>query len=69
MRYNLDWGSLRLINREGVYEKRKLYQTRLYKYNITYYKISNIPYNLIFTNSLIIVLQRLCYDLVNVISL
>ena len=29
-----------------VYEKSKLYQTRLYKYNL--FKISNIPYNLIF---------------------
>jgi hypothetical protein len=28
MRYNLVWGSLRLINRESVYEKRKLFQTR-----------------------------------------
>jgi hypothetical protein len=27
-------GSLRLINCEEVYEKRKLYQTRLYKYNL-----------------------------------
>ena len=30
-----------------VYEKRKLFQSRLCKYNM--FKISNIPYNLIFT--------------------
>ena len=30
IRYNLVWGSLCLINHEAVYEKRKLYQTRLY---------------------------------------
>jgi hypothetical protein len=29
MRYNLVWDSLRLITREAVYEKRKLYQPRL----------------------------------------
>jgi len=34
MRYNLVWGSLRLINREAIYEKRNLFQTRLYKYNL-----------------------------------
>jgi hypothetical protein len=28
--YNLVWGSLRLINREAIYEKRKLFQARLY---------------------------------------
>jgi hypothetical protein len=28
------WGRLRLINREAFYEKRKLFQTRLYKYLI-----------------------------------
>jgi hypothetical protein len=33
-RYNLVWGSLRLINREAVYEKRKLFPTRLCKYNL-----------------------------------
>jgi hypothetical protein len=44
MQYNLVWGSLSLINREVVYEKRKLFQTRL----ITCSTISNIPYNLIF---------------------
>ena len=32
IRYNLVWVSLRLINREAVYEKRKLTQTRLCKY-------------------------------------
>ena len=32
IRYNLVWGSLPLINGEMVYEKRKLYQTRLYKF-------------------------------------
>ena len=31
MQYNLVWGSLRLI---VVYEKRKLFQTRLCKYNL-----------------------------------
>ena len=34
MRYSLVWGSFRLINREAVYEKRKLFQTWLYKYNL-----------------------------------
>ena len=34
IRYNLVWGSLRLIKREAFDEKRKLYQTRLYKYNL-----------------------------------
>jgi hypothetical protein len=29
IQYNLVWGSLRLINRESVDEKRKLLQTRL----------------------------------------
>jgi hypothetical protein len=29
--YDISW---RLINREVVYEKRKLFQTRLYKYNL-----------------------------------
>ena len=47
IRYNLVWGSLRLINHEGVYEKRKLFQTRIYKYNL--FKKFNIPYNLIFS--------------------
>ena len=36
IRYNLVWVSLRLINREVVYEKRKLTQTRLCKYNFKY---------------------------------
>jgi hypothetical protein len=36
------WGSLRLINREAVYEKRKLVQTRLYKYNL----FNNFKYSL-----------------------
>ena len=47
------WGNLRLIKREAVYEKRKLFQTRLYliyKYNL--FKIEHIPYNLIFTTKL-----------------
>ena len=39
--------SIRLINREAVYEKLKLFHTRLYKYNL--FKISNIPYNLFIT--------------------
>ena len=26
IRYNQVWGNLRLINREAIYEKRKLYQ-------------------------------------------
>ena len=30
IQYNLVWGSLRLINHEAVYEKCKLFQTRLY---------------------------------------
>ena len=34
IRYNLVWVSLRLINREAVYEKRKLNQTKLCKYNL-----------------------------------
>jgi hypothetical protein len=34
IRYNLVWVCLRLINREAVYEKRKLAQTRLCKYNL-----------------------------------
>jgi hypothetical protein len=34
--YNLDWGSLRLMNREAVYEKRKFYQARLYKDNLVW---------------------------------
>ena len=34
IQYNLVWVSLRLINREAVYEKRKLTQTRLCKYNL-----------------------------------
>ena len=34
MQYNLDWDSLHLINRDAVYEKRILFQTRLYKYNL-----------------------------------
>ena len=54
IRYNLVWVSLHLINREAVYEKYKLTETRLYKYNLFYTSItcstiSNIPYNLIFT--------------------
>jgi hypothetical protein len=48
IRYNLVCGSLRLIYREAVYEKCKLFQTRLY----TCSKISNILYNLIFTTKL-----------------
>ena len=48
--FDMTWfgGSLHLINHETVYEKRKLFQTRLY---ITCSKISNIPYtgSLIFT--------------------
>ena len=39
------WGSLRLINHFAIYEKCKLYQTRLWPCS----EISNIPYNLIFT--------------------
>jgi hypothetical protein len=34
IRYNLVWVSLRLINREADYKKRKLIQTRLCKYNL-----------------------------------
>ena len=32
--YYLVWGSLRLINREAVYEKRKLFKIKLCKYNL-----------------------------------
>ena len=42
IRYNLVWVSLRLINREALYEKRKLTQTRLYKYNL----FNNFKYSL-----------------------
>ena len=38
--FNMAWGSLRLIC-EAVYEKRKLFQTRLYKYNL----FKNIKYS------------------------
>jgi hypothetical protein len=34
IRYSLVWGSLHFINREAVYEKRKLFQARLCKYNL-----------------------------------
>jgi hypothetical protein len=34
IQYNLVWDSLRLINGEAVYEKCKLFQTMLYKYNL-----------------------------------
>ena len=42
--YNMVWGRLRLINREAFYEKRKLFQTRLYKYLIftTIFNVSSI---------------------------
>jgi hypothetical protein len=51
IRYNLVWCSLRLIKHEAVYEeKRKLFQTRLYKYHCS--KILNILYNLILTTKL-----------------
>jgi hypothetical protein len=39
---NLVWISLRLINREAVYEKRKLTQIRLCKYNL----FNNFKYSL-----------------------
>jgi hypothetical protein len=42
IRYNLAWVSLRLINREAVYEKGMLTQTRLYKYNL----FNNFKYSL-----------------------
>jgi hypothetical protein len=42
MRYNLVWVSLRLINREAVYEKVNLTQTRLCKYNL----FNNFKYSL-----------------------
>jgi hypothetical protein len=45
IQYNLVWGRLGLINCEAVYEKRKLFQTRLKKYSL--FK-KHIPYNLIF---------------------
>jgi hypothetical protein len=34
IRYNLDWDSLRFINRGTVYEQRKVFQTRLYKHSL-----------------------------------
>ena len=42
IRYNLVWVSLPLINREAVYEKRKLTQTSLCKYNL----FNNFQYSL-----------------------
>jgi len=42
IRYNLLWCSLRLLNRKAVYEKRKLFQTRLCKYNL----FKNFKYSL-----------------------
>jgi len=42
IRYNLVWVCLRLINREAVYEKRKMTQTRLCKYNL----FNNFKYSL-----------------------
>jgi hypothetical protein len=45
IRYILVWDSLRLINREAVYEKRKSFQTSTC---ITCSNISNIPYKWIF---------------------
>jgi uncharacterized membrane protein YwzB len=42
IRYNLVWVSLRLINHEAVYEKRKLTQSRLCKYNL----FNNFKYSL-----------------------
>jgi hypothetical protein len=40
-------GQFTLNIREAVYEKRTLFQTRLYKYSLL--RIKHIPYNLIFT--------------------
>ena len=57
--YNLVWCRLRLI-------KCKLYQTRLYR--ITCSKISNIPYNKIFTtkfNDSSILITIISYDYLN----
>ena len=48
IRYNLVWVSLRLINREAVYEKRKLTQTRLCKHNHRHSK-SGPPFFLIWS--------------------
>jgi hypothetical protein len=45
IRYNLVWVSLRLINREVIYEKRKLTQTKLYKYNL-YNLFNNLKYSI-----------------------
>ena len=59
IRYNLVWCRLRLI-------KCKLYQTRLYR--ITCSKISNIPYNKIFTtkfNDSSILITIISYDYLN----
>jgi hypothetical protein len=47
IRYNLVCGSLCLVNREAIHEKRKPFQTRLYKYNLL--KNFKYPYHLIFT--------------------
>ena len=48
--YILVWESWHPINHEAVYEKCKLFQIRLYKYNtsITCSKLQHISYNLIF---------------------
>jgi hypothetical protein len=43
--YNLVWGSLCLINREAVYEKYKLFQTKLYKYNVVKISTQIIMHN------------------------
>jgi hypothetical protein len=44
IRYGLVWGSLPLINREALYEKHKLFQSRLYKYGL----LKNWTYSLQF---------------------
>jgi hypothetical protein len=44
IQYNLVWGSLHLINCKTVYEKCKLFQTRLCKYNL----FKNFKYSIFF---------------------
>jgi hypothetical protein len=42
IQFNLGWGRLRLIKSKVVYEKRKLFQSRLIKYNL----FKNFKYSL-----------------------
>ena len=59
------WAILHLINSEAIYEKCKLFQTRLY---LTCSKIEDIPYNLIFTtkcNDSSILIRIISWDYLN----